>query len=296
MLDDILSTYAPRPFIVITGPTASGKTSLAIELAERYSGEIICADSRTVYRDMDIGSAKPSHEDRSRVPHHLLDIAHADVVYTAADFKRDALAAIRDIYERGKIPFIVGGSGLYIDGLLLDYRFGPRAHESLRKQQENVSIDDLKVMLKNQHIEIPQNHNNRRYLVRALEQGGVNKQRSNVLSDQIVVVAIATDKQKLEARIRARADEIFAAPIIEEAKTLALRYGWEHESMSGNIYPIIKRLIDGELSLLDAKELFVIKDRQLAKKQITWLKRREYVQWRSLNDARVYLSEILERS
>lgn len=296
MLDDILHAYAPKPLVVITGPTASGKSALALELAERYNGEIICADSRTVYRGMDIGSAKPSPQDRQRVPHHLLDIANADVVYTAADFKHDALVALSDIYARGKTPFIVGGSGLYIDGLLLDYQFGPKATSRTRQALENRSIDELKSMLKDQRITTPHNQQNKRYLIRALEQQGINKQRREKPNDQVIVVAIATEKQLLEERIRQRADEIFDAPIVDEAITLALRYGWDHESMSGNIYPIIKQYSEGTISLAQAKERFIIKDRQLVKKQITWLKRREYVQWRSLNDARLYLSEILERS
>lgn len=289
MLDDILHAYAPKPLIVITGPTASGKSALALDLAERYNGEIICADSRTVYRGMDIGSAKPSDIDRAQIPHHLLDIAYPDVVYTAADFKRDALHAIADIYNRDKLPFIVGGSGLYIDGLILDYDFGPKSADIDRKQLDGLTTSALQTMIKNQHIELPDNHQNKRYLIRAIEQQGINKQRRNVLHDQIIVVAIATDKQELEQRITTRADEIFSGGIVEEAKRLALQYGWDHESMSGNIYPIVKRYIDGEITIDQAKELFIVKDRQLAKKQITWLKRHDHIKWLTRNEAEHFL-------
>ena len=110
-----------------------------------------------------------------------------------------------------------------------------------------------------------------------------------MLHDQIIVVAIATDKQELEQRITTRADEIFSGGIVEEAKRLALQYGWDHESMSGNIYPIVKRYIDGEITIDQAKELFIVKDRQLAKKQITWLKRHDHIKWLTRNEAEHFL-------
>lgn len=114
-----------RPLIVIVGPTASGKTTLAIELARRLDGEIICADSRTVYKGMDIGTAKPTEEEQLFVPHHLLDVVDPGERFTVADFKRLANEAIIDIIGRGKVPIMVGGSGLYIDAVLFDYKFAP---------------------------------------------------------------------------------------------------------------------------------------------------------------------------
>ena len=197
------------PLIVITGPTASGKSALALELAERYNGEIICGDSRTVYKGMDIGTAKPSIEDQNRVPHHLLDVVTPDERFTAADFQTLAQEAIHNIRSRGKIPFVVGGTGLYIDGLILDYEFGNDADVELRKKREQMTTDELLVELKKQQIEVPHNHDNKRHLVRALEQGTINRNRSNIPQNGVFVVAIATEKTELYGRISKRADEIW---------------------------------------------------------------------------------------
>ena len=281
--------------IVITGPTASGKSSLALELAERYRGEIICVDSRTVYRGMDIGTAKPTADDQRRVPHHLLDVADPDERFAAADFQRLAQCAIGGIRARGHIPFVVGGTGLYIDSLVLGYEFGPMGDDGRRGELESLPIDQLQTMLKNQHIPLPHNHDNKRYLIRALEQQGINTNRVNSPAQDTIVVAISTEKAELEGRIRRRADDMFRDGIVEETASLARKYGWDHEALTGNIYPIVHRLIDGDLSLDEAKELFIIKDRQLVKKQLTWLKRHDYVQWMTIDDAHEYLSDLLSQ-
>ncbi|MFZ1458531.1 MAG: tRNA (adenosine(37)-N6)-dimethylallyltransferase MiaA [Candidatus Saccharimonadales bacterium] len=288
-----LIPHPSSPVIVITGPTASGKSALALELAERYQGEIICADSRTVYRGMDIGTAKPSREDQARVPHHLLDVVDPDERFTAADFQVRSRRAIDEIRSRGHLPFVVGGTGLYIDGLVRGYKFGPPADDTLRQQVEDFDVEQLQTMLKKQHISLPHNHDNKRHLIRALEQQGVNRNRDENSCDNYIVVAIATDKQELERRIRERAEEMFAGGIVAEATRLARMYGWDHEALTGNIYPIIRRVVEGDLSIDAAKELFIIKDRQLVKKQLTWLRRRDYVQWLSLTDAKDYLADVL---
>lgn len=119
------------PLIVICGPTASGKTALAIKLARQYGGEIICADSRTIYKGMDIGTAKPTASEQALVPHWGIDIVEPGDTYSVAQFKEYALAKIREIRGRGNIPFLVGGTGLYIDAVVLDYTFGPPADKML---------------------------------------------------------------------------------------------------------------------------------------------------------------------
>ena len=119
------SSLLTAPVIVIVGQTATGKSDSAIELAEQFGGEIICADSRTIYKGMDIGTAKPSSSDRARVPHHGLDMITPDQTFSAYDFQQYARGKIVEIQKRAKIPFVVGGTGLYIDGLMYDYSFGP---------------------------------------------------------------------------------------------------------------------------------------------------------------------------
>ena len=126
--------------LVIVGPTASGKTALAIELAERMNGEIICADSRTVYRGLDIGTAKPTPEERARVPHHLLDVVDPDQPFSVADFKRLAEQAITDVRRRDKLPILVGGSGLYIDAIIYDYQFSAAGTKRSEQNPRHLAV------------------------------------------------------------------------------------------------------------------------------------------------------------
>lgn len=165
------------PLIVIVGPTASGKTSLAIRLAQKYGGEIICADSRTVYRDMDIGTAKPTPEERALVSHWGLDLVSPGERFTAADFKRYALEKIDEIRARGHVPFIVGGTGLYVDSVVFDYEFGGSVDESQRQELEVLSIEELHKYCFKHNISLPENNKNKRHLIRAIEQRGINSKR-----------------------------------------------------------------------------------------------------------------------
>lgn len=283
------------PLIVITGPTASGKSGLALELAHKYGGEIICADSRTVYKGMDIGTAKPSQKDRLFVPHHLLDVVEPNQRFTAADFQRLAVEAIADIRGRGKIPFLVGGTGLYIDSVVLGFEFNNDADLEKRKLLEEKSVEELVTLIKDQRLELPVNSLNKRHLVRVLERGGVNKERRISPIKNSYVVSITTEKSILEQRIRTRADEIFEHGVLEEATDLGAQYGWDSEAMTGNIYPILHDVIDGRLTTKEAKERFVIRDRQLAKRQMTWLKRHSFVHSLSIDDARQEITLILDR-
>lgn len=134
-----LPTTQP-PLVVVVGETASGKSALAIELAQKFEGEIICADSRTIYKGMDIGTAKPSQSDRGKARHHLLDIVKPDQKYNVAMFKQDALNAIDDISKRGKIPIMVGGTGLYVDSVIFDYNFDNKTMGKLRANTLVVGI------------------------------------------------------------------------------------------------------------------------------------------------------------
>lgn len=279
------------PLIVITGPTASGKTGLALELAERYGGEIICADSRTIYKGMDIGTAKPTAAEQARVPHHLLDVVEPGEVFTAKDFQKFASRAIADIRARGKVPFLVGGTGLYIDAVILEYQWPEQV--AARDGFEDLSVDELQEMLKKQHIALPTNAANKRHLVSALVRGGTSGTARELPQENTVVVAIATDKSVLDERIRIRAIEMFQTGVIDEAKRLAEQYGWGSEAMSSNIYPIIHGIIEGDLSEEEAVEIFIKKDRQLAKRQVTWLRRHKFVQWLPLEEARAYIETIL---
>ena len=283
-----------QPLIVITGPTASGKSDVAMKLALKYDGEIICADSRTVYKGMDIGTAKPTAEDQQLVPHHLLDIVGPNERFTAADFQRLAINVIEDIRSRGKIPFLVGGTGLYIDSVVLDYKFDIDYDPKLREKLEAMSLDELYAYCKTNNIKLPENHKNKRYVVRNIERKG-NVVRSNEQNiSTSIVVAVATENDELRNRIVQRTEHIFESGVVNEAKLLGEKYGWNSQSMTGNIYPIARKVLDGELNIEQAKEKFITQDRRLAKRQMTWLKRNDFIQWKSLDEAYNYIKTQLQ--
>ncbi len=283
-----------QPLVVIVGPTASGKSDVAMKIAKKYDGEIICADSRTVYRGMDIGTAKPSSKDRSEVPHHLLDVVNPDQRFTAADFQKLANEAIEDIRSRGKLPMLVGGTGLYVDGVILDYHFNSNHDPSLREELEMMSVEELQKYSKIHNIKLPKNPLNKRHVVRNIERKGVVvKSNSDKLSTSIIV-GIATEKDTLRKRIVQRTEHFFESGVVEESKLLGEKYGWSNESMTGNIYPIVHQLLNKQLTIEEAKEKFITQDWRLAKRQLTWLKRNKFIQWESLEGAYSYISDRLE--
>lgn len=276
------------PLIVIVGPTASGKSALAIEVAEQFSGEIICADSRTIYKGMDIGTAKPSAEDRARVPHWGLDLVEPGQLFTAADFKKYVLAAIVDIRSRGKIPLLVGGTGLYIDGVIFDYQFGEPQPE-LRKKLETMTLEELTKYCANNNVNLPENAKNRRYVIRAIEQQSINSTRLSAPIPNTVIVGIATEREQLRHKITQRAEQLFEHGMVEEAKLLGEKYGWENEAMTGNIYKLVRRFLAGELTEPELRQAFITSDWKLAKRQLTWLKRNRFIHWLTLDEAKEYI-------
>jgi tRNA dimethylallyltransferase len=282
-----------KPLIVIVGPTASGKTSLAIELAEQYGGEIICADSRTIYKDMDIGTAKPTAEERLRVPHWGLDLVEPGERFSAADFKQYALQKIEDIRGRGHVPFLVGGTGLYIDSVVLDYEFGQAANPEQRRELELMSLNELYEYCTKNNILLPENHKNKRYVIRAIEQKNINTKRRTAPIENSYVVGIATERDVLRTRIERRSEQLFEDGVVEEAKALGKKYGWASEAMTGNIYPLCRQYLEGSLTLEEVKYKFTTLDWRLAKRQLTWLRRHEFINWLPLTEAHTHLSTVL---
>lgn len=283
------SNYNKTPLIVIVGPTASGKTSLAINLAEIYGGEIICADSRTVYKDMDIGTAKPSYEDCQRVPHWGIDLIYPYEYFSAAEFKQYALKKIEDIRSRNKIPFLVGGTGLYIDAIVFDYKFGNKSDVEKRTLLEKLNIEELWKYCRKNNIELPDNYNNKRYVIRCIEQGGINNNRKVEINNNTIVVGISTDRDNLRKRIKDRIEQFFDNNVVEEAKILGKIYGWDNRAMSGNIYPILHKYIDNEIGIEEAKVEIFYRDWHLAKRQMTWFRRNKNIEWLELNQVSSYI-------
>jgi len=281
------------PLVVIVGPTASGKSALAIELAKTFNGEIVCADSRTVYKHMDIGTAKPSIKDQATVPHWGLDLVEPGEVFTAADFKKYALSKTQQVRKRGHVPFMVGGTGLYVDGVIFDYEFGEPRPE-LRKQLEALSLEELKDYCANNNVDLPENENNRRYVIRAIEQQSINSKRLRSPIDNIILVGITTERDELRRRIASRAEQLFENGMLEEAIKLGETYGWDSEAMTGNIYKLVRQYLDGKLTLNELKQKNVTADWRLAKRQMTYLKRNPYIKWLTLEEAREYIKTTLK--
>ena len=282
------------PLVVIVGPTASGKSATAMHIAREWGGEIICADSRTIYKGMDIGTAKPTEADRAEIPHWGLDLVEPGETFTAADFKYFAQQKIAEIRARGHVPMLVGGTGLYVDGVVFDYEFVNPAPE-LRSKLEEMNLDALLEYCKNNNISLPENQQNRRYVIRAIERQNITGKRLTEPTADTIIVGITTNRDELRARIVSRAEQLFETGMVEEAKILGEKYGWDSEAMTGNIYRLVKQYLDGEYDENELKERFVISDWQLAKRQLTWLKRNPFIVWKTLDDAYIYIKKQLDR-
>ena len=277
------------PLIVIVGPTASGKSGIAIELAQHMNGEIICADSRTIYKGMDIGTAKPTKTEQAKVPHWGLDIVTPGESFSAADFKAYAVQKIAEIRARGHVPFLVGGTGLYVDSVIFDYEFGPPADLKKRAELEKMTFDELYAYCIENNIKLPKNEKNKRYVIRAIEQKNVSGKRLNTPLNNSIIVGITTEKEKLRAKIHQRSEQLFDDGVVEEAKMLGDIYGWENEAMTGNIYRLAHAYLDGEMTEAEFKIRNETADWRLAKRQLTWLKRNQFITWLSLDEVKEYI-------
>jgi len=267
------------PLIVIVGETASGKSALAMDLAQRFNGELICADSWTVYKGFDIGTAKPTPEDQTEVRHHLLDVAEPLEGFSAATFKRLANQAITDISERGKLPIMVGGTGLYIDSVLYDYSFLPPSDAKLRAELNALSLSEVVARAEAMELDTTGiDMRNKRRVIRLIENNGVRPTRAE-LRENTCVIGVRRPLDELEERITLRIDTMVAAGFVSEVQQLGERYGWDVEPMRAPGYRAFAQYIKGAISLDAAKLRFRQNDLQLAKKQRTWFKRNDSIQW-----------------
>lgn len=273
--------------LVIVGPTASGKTGLAIELAKRFNGEVISADSRQVYRGLDIGSAKVTKEEMDGVPHHLLDVADPKDVYNAADFKRDAKIAVDDILFRGKLPIICGGTFFYIDALLEKISL-PEVEPDLelRAELEEKSAAELLDILEKldpDRAAAVEKQNPRR-LIRAIEiarsLGHVPETEVRECPYEVLTIGLNVNMDTHGEVLKARIIERLDAGMKEEVERL-LAEGVTHERLEkfGLEYRYLSRYLRGLLPFDQMVEELTVKSRQFAKRQMTWLKRDQEIKW-----------------
>lgn len=276
------------PLVVIVGETASGKSALSLSLAQRFNGEIIAADSRTVYKGMDIGTAKPTAEEQALVPHHLLDVVTPAQPFSAADFKRRTEEAIADIDGRGKLPFLVGGTGLYIDAVIYNFSFLQKGDETLRDQLANLDIATLQDMLREQGIALPTNERNPRHLIRALEAQGATPEH-HILRGNTLLLGLRIDREVLRAKVVSRIDQMVAQGLVQEVERVGRRYGWDAPALQAPGYKAFREFILGNITLEQAKQQFAQNDMQLAKRQRTWFKRNKSIHWISKEEEAVDL-------
>lgn len=267
------------PLIVIVGETASGKSALAMEVAKKYNGEIICADSRTIFKGMDIGTAKPTGEDQQAIKHHLLDIINPGEEFTVVDFKRAAEAAIADITSRGKLPVMVGGTGLYVDAVVFNYSFAAKSDPKLRERLEAQSIDDLRGMLKKEGITFPESEKNKRHLIRIYERRGTSTNNRAAIRDNTCMIGLVIPRALLRQRIYDRIQQMMDRGILDEVRVIGERYGWQTEAMTANIYRIFAEVIQGRKRVGEAMGEAAQADIHLAKRQRTWFKRNPSIKW-----------------
>ena len=284
---------AASPLIVIVGQTASGKSAMAIELARKYDGEIICADSRTVYIGMDIGTAKPSADEQKQVRHHMLDTTRPDKEFSANDMKLAAERAIEDIVSRDKVPFLVGGTGLYINAVVYDLKFGFR-DDALRSRLENLSPAELqseaeKLRISKEDI----NFQNKRHLVRAIERGGMIK-GDDKLRDNCLMIGVQLEPEVLKKRIAQRLKGMIKAGLEAEVRDLADRYGFDAPGMNAICYKEWRGYFAGEQSLKETEQNLYNDTWQYARRQKTWFKRDNNIHWTtSVDEASVLAQQFL---
>ncbi len=280
--------------IAVVGPTASGKSGLAIKIAKTFNGEVISADSRQVYRGLDIGTAKVTAVEMDGVPHHLIDVVDVDQTYNAIDFTRDAAFAIKEISGRAKLPVIAGGTFFYID-TLLGRITTPEVppNEALRTELETKTTEELFTQLQAQDPRRAAaiDRDNPRRLIRALEIvetiGTVPPTITVDCPYNVLTIGLGADKKTLRARYRSRAETWLANGFQSEVAGL-LTQGVSRARLQeiGFEYTLMVDLIDGELTQDEFVQKFIEKNWQYAKRQLTWLKRDDSVEWFALGDAR----------
>lgn len=297
-----------KKVLVILGPTATGKSHCAIELAKKYHGEIISGDSMLVYKNMNIGTAKPTPEELAAAPHHLVDILPPDANFSVVDFKEQAARLIEEISSRGHLPIIAGGTGLYIKALLEDYAFNKAEEDSeLREQLEREAQAKgalaLHARLKKiapAEAERIHPHNVRR-VIRALEsalQGeAVNQYGAQAMPYNALVIGLNMEREALYARINKRVDLMLAAGLEHEVRELlAEGVSSECQSMQSIGYRQLVWYINDGLPYAQAVEKLKQATRNFAKRQLTWYKKMPYIHWLQLEAEPDYARAVAEIS
>lgn len=272
------------PLLAVIGPTASGKTTLGIALARAYHGEIISADSRQVYREMNIGTAKPTLEERAGIPHHLLDCINPDQIFTLADFQKLANEQIQKIHQAGHLPILVGGTGLYVSAITQGYQLPAAApdlnlrqkYEQLARERGNEAVHQVLQRLDPQAAR-DIHPGNLRYVIRAIEIAMATDAPKQAQKSQspyhTLYLQIDWPRTELYGRIEQRIEQQLSAGLVEETTALLQKYGRDLPALTSLGYGEIGDFLQGEISLTEATNLFKQKTRNYAKRQLTWFRK-----------------------
>lgn len=267
--------------IVITGPTAVGKTKLSIELAKKYDGEIINADAVQVYKGLDIGSAKVTEEEKEGIPHHLLDFKEVTEEYTIYHYQKDCREKIKDIQSRNKTPILVGGTGLYIKAALYDYKL---SEEKSTNTYDNLTNEELYEELKKLDKDIIIDKDNRRRLIRAINyykenNESINKNKTNKLLYNVIFIGLTTDRQVLYDKINKRVDEMISQGLLEEVKSFYDKGIKSKPLLNAIGYRELYNYLDGNCTKEEAIEKIKQNSRHYAKRQYTFFNHQLPVVW-----------------
>ena len=244
---------------------------------------------------MDIGTAKPSLLEQRGVPHWGLDLVDPGEAFNASMFKEYADWKIADIRRRGKVPFVVGGAGLYIDAVLFDYQFGVSPDVVKRSTLGKLELCELHQYCNNNNIKIPENSKNKRYVIREIERRGVSAERQNIPLQNAIIVGITTPRSILRSRVSCRAKSMVEAGVVDEAVAILQKFGDNSEAATGSVYRIIKDFYMSETGCVDDLiGQFIKSDMSLIKRQMTWFRRNPFIVWGTASSAEHYLSQILE--
>lgn len=282
-----------RPLLVVAGPTGTGKSALGMALAQQLGGEIICADSRQIYADMVIGTAQPDQTDLKLVPHHLFGQFSPRSQLTLAEYKPLAEAAIHDIQARGRVPILVGGTGLYLKSLLYDYQIPEvapqpdlRAAFTLAEQMHGAGHLYAQLQACDPLAALKLHPGDLRRIIRALEVFQVTGQpisqaqtRSPSLRFNCIYLGLRMDKESLYRRLFSRIQDMFATGLSDELQQLRQEYGADLPLLQTLNYRETGDYLDGKCTLDEAQEAMLIHTRQFAKRQMTWFRKDEGLQW-----------------
>ena len=272
-----------------------GKTALSIELAKKINGEIVSADSMQIYKDMDIGSAKPTIQEMQGIKHYMIGVISPDKRYSVAEYKQDAKKAIKEIIEKGKIPIVVGGTGLYVNSLIYEIEYNDiEIDEEYRKNLEKIADTEGLEKLYNEACRIdPEamqiiSKNDRKRIIRVLEiykQTGKTKTQLEIESRQkevefdYKVFAIDMDREALYDRINRRVDIMLQNGLIEEVQNLLKKYKNYPTAMQGLGYKETKMYLEGQITKEELVEMIKIETRRYAKRQLTWFRKNKETIW-----------------